>query len=35
VRGEKPVALFEPLDTGVWIRVQIDTVCAVDQQYQP
>jgi hypothetical protein len=35
VHGEKPVVLFEPLDTGVWLRVQIDTVCAVDQQYQP
>ena len=35
VRGEKPVELFEPLDTGVWIRVHIDTVCALDQQYQP
>ena len=35
VRGEKPVELFEPLDTGVWIRVHIDTVCTLDQQYQP
>ncbi len=35
VNGEKPIELFEPLDTGVWIRVNIDTVCAVDQQYQP
>ena len=35
VRGEKPVALFEPLDTGVWIRVHVDTVCRVDQQYVP
>jgi hypothetical protein len=35
VNGEKPVELFEPLDTGVWIRVNIDTVCALDQQYQP
>jgi hypothetical protein len=35
VRGEKPVQLFEPLDTGVWIRVHVDTVCAIDQQYQP
>jgi hypothetical protein len=33
--GRKPVELFEPLDTGVWIRVNIDTVCAIDQQYQP
>jgi hypothetical protein len=35
VRGGKPVELFEPLDTGVWLRVRNDTVCAVDQQYLP
>ena len=35
VAGEKPVELFEPLDTGVWIRVNIDTVCSIDQQYVP
>ena len=35
VNGEQPVELFEPLDSGVWIRVNIDTVCALDQQYQP
>jgi hypothetical protein len=35
VSGEQPVDLFEPLDTGVWIRVNIDTVCSLDQQYQP
>ena len=35
VAGGKPVELFEPLDTGVWIRVDGDTVCALDQQYQP
>ena len=35
VAGQKPVELFEPLDTGVWIRVDVDTVCAIDQQYQP
>ena len=33
--GKTPVELFEPLDSGVWIRVNIDTVCALDQQYQP
>jgi len=27
--------LFEPLDSGVWIRVHIDTACALDQQYRP
>jgi hypothetical protein len=35
VRGGKPVELFEPLDTGVWIRVHGDTVCSIEQQYQP
>jgi len=35
VAGEKPVELFEPLDSGVWARYRIDTVCALDQQYQP
>jgi hypothetical protein len=29
------VKLFEPLDSGVWISVHGDTVCAIDQQYQP
>ena len=27
--------LFEPLDSGVWIRVRIDTVQELDQQYKP
>jgi len=35
VSGGKPVELFEPLDSGVWIRLSIDTVCSLDQQYQP
>jgi hypothetical protein len=35
VDGQKPVELFEPLDTGVWLGVKIDTVCSIDQQYQP
>ena len=35
VAGEAPVELFESLDTGVWIRVNIDTVCSIDQQYVP
>jgi hypothetical protein len=35
VGGGKPVDLFEPLDTGVWLRVHVDTACAIDQQYQP
>jgi hypothetical protein len=33
--GQKPVELFEPLDTGVWIRFDVDTVCSIDQQYVP
>jgi hypothetical protein len=35
VHGEKPIELFEPLDTGFWIRIDIDTVRALDQQYLP
>jgi len=35
VRGEEPIKLFEPLNTGVWIRIHVDTACAIDQQYQP
>jgi hypothetical protein len=35
VEGKRPVELFEPLDSGVWARYQVDTVCALDQQYQP
>jgi hypothetical protein len=27
--------LFEPLDSGVWIRYSVDTVCSLDQQYRP
>jgi hypothetical protein len=35
VAGKAPVELFEPLDTGVWIGVNVDTVCSIDQQYRP
>ena len=35
LRGAKPVDLSEPLDSGMWIRVHVDTVCAIDQQYRP
>jgi hypothetical protein len=35
VNGGSDVALFEPLDSGVWIRVHVDTVCSLDQQYRP
>ena len=35
VAGQKPVDLFEPLDSGVWIAVNVDMVCSLDQQYHP
>jgi hypothetical protein len=35
VNGGKHRKLFEPLSSGVWIRVRIDTVRSLDQQYQP
>jgi hypothetical protein len=35
VGGGKHRELFEPLETGVWIRYHIDTVRSIDQQYQP
>ncbi len=35
VNGGKHRKLFEPLDSGIWIRVRIDTVREVDQQYHP
>jgi hypothetical protein len=35
VNGGKHLKLFEPLATGVWLRVHIDTVQTLDQQYQP
>jgi hypothetical protein len=35
VNGTSRRKLFEPLDSGIWIRVRIDTVREVDQQYQP
>jgi hypothetical protein len=27
--------LLETLDSGVWIRVHVDTACSLDQQYRP
>jgi hypothetical protein len=33
--GSAGVDLFEPLDTGVWITIDIDTVRAVYHQYKP
>jgi hypothetical protein len=35
VAGKQPVKLYEPLDSGVWIQVHIDTVCSLEQQYRP
>ena len=35
VNGGKHRKLFEPLDSGVWIRVHVDTVRSLDQQYHP
>jgi len=37
VKGKDPLGqpLFEPLETGVWILIEIDTVRAIDQQYVP
>ena len=35
VNGGKHRKLYEPLSSGVWIRVRIDTVLGLDQQYHP
>ena len=37
VKGKDPLGqpLFEPLETGVWILIEVDTVRAIDQQYVP
>jgi hypothetical protein len=35
VNGGKHRKLFEPLSSGVWIRVRIDSVRSLDQQYRP
>jgi hypothetical protein len=37
VAGKNPLSrpLFEPIRTGFWIRVRIDTVRSLDQQYLP
>lgn len=35
VGGGKQIELYEPLDSGVWIRVHVDTACSIDQQYHP
>ena len=33
--GKEPVKLFEGLSTGFWMHVHVDTVCSLEQQYQP
>ena len=35
VAGTSPLQLFEPLDSGVWLTVRIDTIRSFAQQYQP
>ncbi len=35
VAGQSPVKLYEPLDSGIWIRVHNDTVRSFAQQYHP
>jgi hypothetical protein len=35
VDGKEPVKLYESLDTGFWMRVNVDTVCSLEQQYRP
>jgi hypothetical protein len=35
VNGGPHRKLFEPLASGIWIRVRIDTVRELDQQYRP
>jgi hypothetical protein len=35
LQGESSIELFEPVDTGVWITVDIDTARAIQQQYRP
>jgi hypothetical protein len=35
VDGKEPVKLAEPLESGFWMHVKIDTVCSLQQQYRP
>ncbi len=35
VDGTSNIDLFEPLDSGVWITVKVDTVMRIAQQYRP
>jgi hypothetical protein len=34
VAGTSSVRLFEPLDSGIWITVEIDSVTTIEQQYR-
>ncbi len=33
--GKEPVKLAEPLESGLWLRANVDTVCSLEQQYRP
>jgi hypothetical protein len=35
VNGGEHRPLFEPLESGIWLRVHFDTACSIDQQYRP
>jgi hypothetical protein len=35
VAGKTPIALYEGLETGFWMRYHADTVCDLRQQYHP
>jgi hypothetical protein len=35
VDGKEPIKLAEPLESGFWMHVSIDTVCSLQQQYRP
>jgi hypothetical protein len=35
VDGKQPVKLAEPLDSGFWMRANVDKVCSLEQQYRP
>jgi hypothetical protein len=35
VHGSSTLQLLEPLESGVWIRIDVDAVRSIDQQYRP
>jgi hypothetical protein len=35
VSGKAPIDLAEDLESGFWMRYDIDTVCSLEQQYRP